>query len=127
MGNKHPNRQTSDDDLEFAIEIERLIEKQRVVVEVLGREIAIFYVDESIHAIGNYCIHQGGPVCEGKISGALFEEEGELIWKRTDEFVSCPWHGWEFEIETGRHITHPKYRIPTYDTVLIDDEVWLKI
>lgn len=117
----------ADRNLHYAIDGNELKANERVLVEIQGREIALFHVDESIHALANYCVHQGGPVCEGQVSGAMFERDGELVWERENEFVSCPWHGWEFEIDTGKHITHPKYRLPSYDTVVRDGDVYVEL
>ncbi|AEN07573.1 Rieske (2Fe-2S) iron-sulfur domain-containing protein (plasmid) [halophilic archaeon DL31] len=100
---------------------------ERRLVEVGGREIAVFNVNGEYHALANYCVHQGGPICEGKVSGAVLEEDGELIWDREDEFVSCPWHGWEFEIESGEHITNKKYRLPQYEVVVRDGTIYLDL
>lgn len=100
---------------------------ERMLVDISGREIAVFNVDGEFYALANYCVHQGGPICEGQISGALLEEDGELIWDREDEFVSCPWHGWEFEIESGKHITNEEYRLPRYDVVVRDGDIYVDI
>lgn len=100
---------------------------ERLLVEIEGREVAVFNVNGEYHALANYCVHQGGPICEGKISGALLEEDGELVWDHEDEFVSCPWHGWEFEIASGEHITNDKYRLPRYDVVVHDDGLYLDL
>ena len=55
-------------------------------VEVEGKRIAIFNVDGTYYAIDDVCPHQGGPLSEGELSGTT---------------VTCPWHGWEYDIATG--------------------------
>ena len=55
-------------------------------VEVEGKRIAIFNVDGTFYALDDVCPHQGGPLSEGELSGKV---------------LTCPWHGWEFDVDTG--------------------------
>lgn len=100
----------------------------RIVAHVQGREIAVFDIDGEFYALSNHCVHQGGPVCEGMVSGGLtVDDEMELAYSYEDRLVSCPWHGWEFNIESGAHLARTKYRLPTYDVVVRDNRVYLDI
>lgn len=60
--------------------------RARVVRIQGGDEIAVFRRGETAHAVTNRCIHQGGPLGEGQI---------------IDGCVTCPWHGYQFNAETG--------------------------
>lgn len=105
-----------------------LEEGERVIVDVEGREVAVFRIDDEFYALLNYCVHQGGPGCEGRIAGTLVEhEDGRLGYERENEIVSCPWHGWEYDIRTGEHLAHPRYRIPSYDVVETDGDLYVVI
>ncbi|MGH7162085.1 MAG: Rieske (2Fe-2S) protein [Planctomycetota bacterium] len=57
------------------------------LVEPGGRALALFNVDGRFYAVDNTCLHAGGPICEGTLDGAT---------------VTCPWHGWRFDVITGR-------------------------
>jgi len=59
------------------------------VVEVDGQFVAVFESDGEYYALDNACPHQGGPLGQGKVE---------------DECVYCPWHGWQFDVETGEHV-----------------------
>ena len=59
---------------------------QAKLIEVNGREIALFNIAGAFHALDNSCTHVGGPLCEGEIDGAE---------------VTCPWHGAVFDVTTG--------------------------
>ena len=65
---------------------------QARLVEVGGKEIALFNVAGSFHAIANNCTHVGGPLCEGEINGVE---------------VTCPWHGATFDVTTGQVLGPP--------------------
>ena len=57
------------------------------VVEFGGKTIALFNCDGTFYAIDNTCKHRGGPLGEGSLSGTT---------------VTCPWHGWEYDVTTGK-------------------------
>lgn len=114
------------EDLSYVADVADIEEGERVIAEIEGREIAVFNLDGEFHALSNYCIHQGGPACEGLISGSVdVNEEMELTYNCDDMVVSCPWHGWEFEIESGNHLAPTDYRLPTYEVTVRDEKVYL--
>jgi nitrite reductase/ring-hydroxylating ferredoxin subunit len=92
----------------------------RKVVEVQGRSIGVFNVHGAYYAIRNLCPHQGAPLCRGIITGTtLPSQPGEYIWAREGEIIRCPWHGWEFDMTTGRSIFNPhKLRVKTYEVTV---------
>jgi nitrite reductase/ring-hydroxylating ferredoxin subunit len=53
-----------------------------------GRVIALFNVDGTFYAMDGVCPHAGGPLGQGSLAGST---------------VTCPWHGWQFNVTTGRH------------------------
>ena len=62
------------------------------LVEVAGKQIALFRVDGRCYAIDNTCTHLGGPLCEGEVQGTM---------------VECPWHGAQFSLESGKVLRPP--------------------
>lgn len=65
---------------------ERITPGEPLLVTVGRYDIAIFEVEGTLHAYENTCPHQGGPIGEGRIEGTV---------------VTCPWHGWRFDLRTG--------------------------
>ncbi len=57
-----------------------------------GTAIALFNINGKFYAIDNVCKHQGGPLGEGFLDGNI---------------VSCPWHGWMYDVTTGQGMTMP--------------------
>lgn len=84
-------------------------------VRVGAANIAVFRVGHDLVAVENVCRHVGNPIDDGLVDGAC---------------VTCPWHGWRYDLRTGDHLTmfgrHPGLR--TYpvrvdgDDVLVDME-----
>lgn len=84
---------------------EELIENGRKIVAVDGHEIGIFYVDGEFFAWRNYCPHFAAPVCEGKVCGTrLHSDVYEYKLGLEGQVLRCPWHGWEFNLKTGKHL-----------------------
>jgi nitrite reductase/ring-hydroxylating ferredoxin subunit len=92
----------------------------RVIVDVGGRSIGVFNIAGNFYALRNRCPHQGAPLCLGKIKGTTLPGKPyEYVYGRENEIIRCPWHGWEFEITTGRTYFSPhKMRVKTYDVTV---------
>ena len=79
---------------------------------VEGRELALFNVAGRYYAVDNVCPHQGGPIGEGLLEGSV---------------VTCPWHGWRFDVCTGKSPVIPSAAIETFACVVEGDRVQVKI
>jgi nitrite reductase/ring-hydroxylating ferredoxin subunit len=92
----------------------------RKIVDVGGRSIGVFNVRGTLYALRNRCPHQGAPLCLGKIKGTnLPAKPYEYTYGREEEIIQCPWHGWEFEIATGRTYFNPHgMRVRRYDVTV---------
>ncbi len=93
---------------------------ERRIVEVAGRSIGVFNVKGRFYALRNACPHQGAPLCAGRIVGTpLPGPPGEYRWSREGEVIRCPWHGWEFDITTGRSVFNPHAtRVRSYEVTV---------
>jgi nitrite reductase/ring-hydroxylating ferredoxin subunit len=81
----------------------------KLAAKVGNRDIAVFNVDGEFYALANTCPHEGGPLCEGFVTGiALSDGPNDYRIARKGEFIRCPWHGWEFDIKTGQSWCDPK-------------------
>jgi 3-phenylpropionate/trans-cinnamate dioxygenase ferredoxin subunit len=78
------------------------------IVSVRGREIGIFNLGGEYFALANRCPHAGGPLCRGMIT-PLVQSDGPGHYRlaRQNEFIRCPWHGWEFDIRSGQSWCDP--------------------
>jgi nitrite reductase/ring-hydroxylating ferredoxin subunit len=91
---------------------------ERKIVEIEGRSIGVFNVGGRYYALRNQCPHAGGRLCEGPVSGLVTSATpGEYTYVRSGEILRCPWHGWEFDITTGRSWFDPaRTRVRAYET-----------
>jgi nitrite reductase (NADH) small subunit len=106
---------------------EAIRESERVIVEVAGRSIGVFYVSGEFVAVRNRCAHQGGELCRGRVSPPL---RAEIVDGRVVEFydsaamiITCPEHGWEFDLSTGVCLADPERRVRVYETKVVDGDV----
>ena len=82
---------------------------ERMIVEVEGRKVGVFNVDGTYVAFLHRCPHMGGPLCDGQVIG-LVESSGPGDVRLDDgrKFLTCPLHGWEFDVHTGQSYFDPK-------------------
>lgn len=86
---------------------------ERRLVTLAGKSLGVFNVGGTFHALRNVCPHQFAPLCAGKITGcAPTTPVGEYAWENAGGIIRCPWHGWEFDIATGRSVFNP-HRVRT--------------
>jgi nitrite reductase (NADH) small subunit len=83
-----------------------------VAVQAGPRTVAIFRTGNEFFAISNACPHKGASLCDGEI---LIEEK----------IVRCPWHHWNWRLDTGRLESDPRQGIRTYEIAVDGDEVIL--
>ena len=93
-------------------EISDLKSCENKVVNVDGNEVALFNVGGEFFAIGNTCAHRGGPLGEG------FLEDG---------IVTCPWHGWRFDVKTGISPVMPAAKVPSYKVKVEGNDVMVSL
>ena len=90
-------------------------------VEVAGRSLGIFRIGGQFRAVLNHCPHEGAPICRGTVRGTtLPSAPGTFRWGRENEILVCPWHGWEFALDSGRCLTDRR-RLATFPTEVADD------
>jgi 3-phenylpropionate/trans-cinnamate dioxygenase ferredoxin subunit len=96
----------------------------RKIIELGGRSIGVFNIAGNFYALRNHCPHQGGPLCEGKLSGLVqAARPGAYEYSRPEEILRCPWHGWEYDIKTGQSWVDPaKTRVRRYEVVVESGE-----
>ncbi|HVW44312.1 MAG TPA: Rieske 2Fe-2S domain-containing protein [Amycolatopsis sp.] len=84
---------------------------ERRIVEAGGREIGVYNVGGRFYAMLNRCPHLAGPLCAGQVVNAVESSgPGDVRLEESRTYVTCPWHNWEFDIETGQSYWNPKLR-----------------
>ena len=80
------------------------------IVCVGGERVAIFKYDGKVSAVSNVCQHQNGPLGEGRV---------------IDGCITCPWHGYQYQPDSGTSPPPFTEKIPTYKVKLVEGEIWI--
>lgn len=81
-------------------------------IVVDGKIVGLFRSGDTVRALDGVCPHAGGPLSTGYVSGDL---------------VTCPWHGWQFDLNTGCHKMTPTIVQTTYKIAVEDGQVYVEI
>lgn len=101
---------------------------ERCFVEVKGHSLSVFNVHGEFIAVLNICPHELAPVCRGHVRGTtLPSPPGEFRWGREGEILACPWHGWEFDLITGKALTDERVRLRRYPVTVTDDTIYVTL
>ena len=101
---------------------------QRLLVDVRGKSIGVFNIDGQFYALHNRCPHLGGALCQGPLTGTTLPAVNrEYIYSQAGRILRCAWHGWEFEVATGRCLADPKVKARTYPVSLSGGDVLVHI
>jgi nitrite reductase (NADH) small subunit len=89
--------------------VDEFTEGSRKVISCDGTEVGVFKVGGELVAWHNQCAHLQGPVCQGRMYRKVEEPVDAnghtrmLHYSETEQHIVCPWHGWEFNLKTGKH------------------------
>lgn len=99
-------------------------EAEPVIVELGNLSIGVYKFNGKYYAYRNWCPHQGGPACEGKVRNVVdYELEGRAVRTITRKKIFCPWHGVAYDITTGAHKTNKKLRLLSFKVVVDNEDV----
>ena len=96
-------------------------------------EIGVIHQGGRFYAYQNLCAHQGGPACEGLRLPQVVDVIGEggiLLGQRFDEddmHIVCPWHGYEYHLETGEHVCNAALRLKKFKVTARDGGLYVEI
>ena len=75
-----------------------------------GKTVAIANVDGKLFAISNVCLHRGGPLGQGELDGKV---------------VTCPWHGWQYDVTTGKVMMNPAVGVESYAVEIRGEDIFV--
>ena len=85
---------------------------QAKIVQANGQPIALYRVNGKFYASQNNCLHRSGPLGEGSLEG---------------ETVTCPLHGWQYNVTTGQNVATPTLKLKVYKVEAKGDELFIEV
>jgi len=82
------------------------------IVQADGEQIALFNVGGKFYAIHNTCLHRGGPLGEGGLD---------------ETTVTCPWHGWQYDVATGANVRNPAVKVARFNVKVEGSDVLVEL
>lgn len=82
------------------------------VVEAGAKTLALFNVEGKYYALDNTCLHRGGPLGEGDLDGRV---------------VTCPWHGWRWDVTTGANVNNPAVAVACFPVTVEEGAIFVEI
>ncbi len=83
-----------------------------VEIVVEDRIVAVCHTDGQLYALDGVCPHQGGPLGQGDVHDCI---------------LTCPWHGWQFDVRDGQSLLSPHVRHPTLPLKVESGKVWVQL
>ena len=80
--------------------------------QIEGKAVALANVAGKIYAINNTCLHRGGPLGQGTLEGKV---------------VTCPWHGWQFDVSTGKVLENLEAGVDCYPTEIREQDIFVDL
>lgn len=77
-----------------------------------GRIVAVYNIEGKFQSLDGVCPHAGGPLANGKLNGTI---------------VTCPWHGWQFDVTSGRHCLNANLTQPSFAVKVEGEEIWVEM
>jgi nitrite reductase (NADH) small subunit len=82
------------------------------VVKAGDRDFALFNVDGEFYATQGRCLHLKGPLGDGKLDGSV---------------ITCPWHGWQYDVRTGENEFDRAIQLETFEIVVENGDVKIAV
>lgn len=97
---------------EYACELSDIPDGRGKECVVGGRVVAVFKLGDDVIAIDGICPHAGGPLAQGMVC---------------NDIVTCPWHGWQYDLRTGQHRLNPRISVETFPVRVAGGKVYVEI
>jgi len=81
-------------------------------LQIEGKAVALANVNGKYYAVNNTCLHRGGPLGQGQLEGTI---------------VTCPWHGWQYDVTTGKLAQNPAAGVDCYATEVRGQDIFVDV
>jgi nitrite reductase (NADH) small subunit len=97
---------------EYACELADIPDGRGKECVIAARVLAIYKLGNDVVAIDGICPHAGGPLAQGAVCNGI---------------VTCPWHGWQYDLRSGQHRLNPRICVETFRVTVDDGKVYVDV
>ncbi|MDM5225838.1 Rieske (2Fe-2S) protein [Cytobacillus sp. NJ13] len=110
-------------------ELSQISEKEAFITDLNGISVGIFLINGKVYAVRNACPHKLAPICKGTVCGTMIPSRpSEFVFGLEGKVLKCPWHGWEFSLETGYALFGISNRkVKTYPAEVKDGMIYIEM
>jgi nitrite reductase/ring-hydroxylating ferredoxin subunit len=114
----------------FVAKAADLADGDRRIVAAGRHEIGVFCKDGALYAYSNYCLHAGGPACEGLLINRVIDVIAADRTYQGQSFADemhfvCPWHGYEYDLKTGECVGDRKLKLRKFEVVRRGEDIYV--
>jgi nitrite reductase/ring-hydroxylating ferredoxin subunit len=116
---------------QFVAKTSEMNDGDRRIVFMGEHEIGVFREKGEYYAYSNFCLHQGGPACEGltiaKVEERIMPDKTSrgLYFSETELHFVCPWHGMEYDMKTGECVSDRRMKLRSYKIIHKGDDIYV--
>src|SRR4051812_2926767 len=116
---------------QFVAKASEMKDGDRRIVFMGEHEVGVFKEKGEYYAYSNFCLHQGGPACEGltiaKVEEKIMPDKTSrgLYFSDTELHFVCPWHGMEYDMKTGECVSDRRMKLRSYKIVHKGDDIYV--
>ena len=99
-------------------------------VQIGRHAIVVVRWDDEVYALRDTCAHQGAPLSRGTLGNRVSAATAgaPIVMDPDSRVLRCPWHGWQYDICTGRALHDPaRARVRTYPARVADGRVYVDV
>jgi nitrite reductase/ring-hydroxylating ferredoxin subunit len=107
--------------------IKELSSDKFVIKNIDGINVGAAKINNNYKVILNVCPHAAAEVCKGIIRDLIFSNTvGEFLINENNQTLVCPWHRWEFDLNTGKSVVKSKLKIRIFETFVENENLYFK-
>lgn len=115
--------------LHFVATLDELEASTPRLFSVAGRSIGLIRADGAVYAVRNVCPHKRAPICRGTFRGTMLPSDPDsFIFGMEEQVLRCPWHGWEFDLTTGKTLCGDEQKkLTLYPITIKENEIFVDL
>lgn len=115
------------DNILFFGKTQELSSDKFVIKNIDGMSVGAIKINNTYKVILNVCPHAAAEICKGFVRNLIFSDEvGQISITEDTKTLVCPWHRWEFDLNTGKSIVDSKLKVRIFENFVENENLYFK-